>query len=166
MTHKDNIRKAISSVSPADGLAAVFRGGGQPTAEQRQHVQTVASEDALSEYLASPVGQADVAFNRGDLVFQYEQAVQLQKAVIVAMLGSTTTQRTGDASEVLNAVAGRGWEIVSASHVFVSEGHQSRDKFMSSGQNVATKGHTVGYYVFRRSEDNRRDRDFSELPTG
>ena len=31
------------------------------------------------------------------------------------------------------------------------EGSQSRDKFMSSGQNIAVKGTTVGYYLFRRS---------------
>ena len=32
-----------------------------------------------------------------------------------------------------------------------------RDKFMSSGQNVAVKGTTVGYYLFRRCPDNRAD---------
>jgi hypothetical protein len=34
---------------------------------------------------------------------------------------------------------------------------QSRDKFLASGQNVATKGTTVGYYLFRRCEQNRRE---------
>jgi hypothetical protein len=41
--------------------------------------------------------------------------------------------------------------------VFVEEGQQSRDKFMSSGQNVAIKGTTVGYYLFRRCEEHRRE---------
>jgi hypothetical protein len=35
------------------------------------------------------------------------------------------------------------------SFVFVEQGQQSRDKFMSSGQNVAIKGSVVGYYLFR-----------------
>ena len=39
---------------------------------------------------------------------------------------------------------------------FVEQGQESRDKFMSSGQNVAIKGATVGYYLFRRCEANKR----------
>ena len=46
---------------------------------------------------------------------------------------------------------------MNGSFVFVHEGSQSRDKFMSSGQNLAVKGTTVGYYLFRRCEVNRRD---------
>ena len=34
-------------------------------------------------------------------------------------------------------------------------GQQSRDKFMSSGQNVAVAGTVIGYYLFRRCEANR-----------
>jgi hypothetical protein len=40
---------------------------------------------------------------------------------------------------------------------FVEQGQQSRDKFLASGQNVATKGTTVGYYLFRRCEQNQRE---------
>ena len=43
-------------------------------------------------------------------------------------------------------------ELVNGSFVFVEEGQQSRDKFMSSGQNVAVKGTTFGYYLFKRNE--------------
>ena len=46
---------------------------------------------------------------------------------------------------------------MNGSFVFVHEGSQSRDKFMSSGQNLAVKGTTVGYYLFRRCEVNRRE---------
>jgi hypothetical protein len=48
-------------------------------------------------------------------------------------------------------VAREGWELVTGSFVFREQGQQSRDKFMSSGQNVAIKGTTVGYYLFRRA---------------
>ena len=44
---------------------------------------------------------------------------------------------------------------MNGSFVFVEEGSQSRDKFLSSGQNVAVKGSTVGYYLFRRCDENR-----------
>lgn len=74
-----------------------------------------------------------------------------QEAVIVAMVGSNTTQTTVDPVAVLNSVCREGWDLITGSFVFVEEGQQSRDKFMSSGQNVAIKGTTVGYYLFRRA---------------
>jgi hypothetical protein len=40
--------------------------------------------------------------------------------------------------------------------VFVEQGQESRDKFMSSGQNDAIKGEVVGYYLVRRCEANRQ----------
>jgi len=80
-----------------------------------------------------------------------------QQAIIVAMVGSRTSKQTSDPSDILNSVCHEGWELVNGSFVFVHEGSQSRDKFMSSGQNLAVKGSTVGYYLFRRSEANRRE---------
>ena len=79
-----------------------------------------------------------------------------QEAIIVIMVGSTTMKRTSDPSDVLNAVSREGWELVNGSFVFVEEGQQSRDKFMSSGQNIAVKGSTVGYYLFKRNPDFRQ----------
>jgi hypothetical protein len=72
------------------------------------------------------------------------------------MVGSTTRKATGDPSEILNAVCNEGWELVNGSFVFVEQGQQSRDKLMSSGQNVAIKGTVVGYYLFRRCPENRQ----------
>ena len=34
-------------------------------------------------------------------------------------------------------------------------GQQSREKFMSSGQNVSIAGTVLGYYVFKRCDANR-----------
>ena len=98
----------------------------------------------------TPVGQARVAFERGDHLFQYAHDVESQDAVIVSMVGSTTNRSSSDPSEILNGVAREGWELVAGSFVFREQGQQSRDKFLSSGQNVAIKGTTVGYYLFRR----------------
>src|SRR5438552_10673281 len=73
------------------------------------------------------------------------------------MIGSSTSQRTADPTDVLNAVCREGWELINGSFVFVEQGQESRDKFMSSGQNVAIKGTTVGYYLFRRCEENKQE---------
>jgi hypothetical protein len=119
--------------------------------QQRRQAQ---AEKERGQYLSSPVGQAETAFARGDHVFQYSHSVMSQQAIIVAMVGSNTSKTTTDPSEVLNAVCCQGWELVNGSFVFVVEGEQSRDKFMASGQNVAVKGQTVGYYLFRRCPGN------------
>jgi hypothetical protein len=129
--------------------------------EQEQHAAEVRREaDQLQKvrkaFLASPAGQAQTAFDRGDQVFQYAIDVMSQEAIIVAMTGSTTSKKTTDPTEVLNSVCNEGWRLVNGSFVFVEQGQQSRDKFMSSGQNVAIKGTTVGYYLFSRCEENRR----------
>jgi hypothetical protein len=71
------------------------------------------------------------------------------------MTGGRTTRSSTDPVDVLNAVCGEGWELVNGSFVFVEQGQESRDKFMSSGQNVAITGTTIGYYLFRRSEHAR-----------
>jgi hypothetical protein len=123
-------------------------------ADARKQAEQVEKEHQA--FLKSPAGQARLAFERGDHVFQYSMDVISQQAIIVAMIGSSTSRRTSDPVEVLNAVCREGWELVNGSFVFVEEGQQSRDKFLSSGQNVATKGTTIGYYLFRRCESNRR----------
>lgn len=112
--------------------------------------QAAAAEKARDEFTKSPVGRARAAFERGDEVFQYSIDVMSQQAVIVVMVGSATAKKVSDPTDVLNAVCREGWELVNGSFVFVEEGQQSRDKFMSSGQNVAVKGTTFGYYLFKR----------------
>lgn len=124
-------------------------------AEERKRLQAV--ERARGDFFASPAGKARAAFAAGEQVFQYEHDVTSQKAVIVAMVGSGNSKQTSDPSVILNSVCHEGWELVNGSFVFVHEGSQSRDKFMSSGQNLAVKGTTVGYYLFRRCEVNRRE---------
>jgi hypothetical protein len=114
-------------------------------------------ENAKKAFFASPAGQARLAYERGDEVFQYSANVMSQQAIIVAMVGSNVAQRTADPSVILNSVCNEGWELVNGSFVFVEMGQQSRDKFLSSGQNVAVKGATVGYYLFRRNAANRKE---------
>jgi hypothetical protein len=41
--------------------------------------------------------------------------------------------------------------------VFLELGSESRDKFASSGQNIAVKGTIIGYYLFKKAEENKRE---------
>jgi hypothetical protein len=117
--------------------------------EERKRVERI--EKARREFVATPAGQARQAFDRGDHVFQYSIDVMSQQAIIVAMVGSATSAKTTDPTAILNSVCNEGWELLNGSFTFVEQGQQSRDKFLASGQNVAIKGTTVGYYLFRKS---------------
>lgn len=129
----------------------------QRAAVQKQTARQHAAADREARaFAASPVGKARAAFERGDQVFQYSIDVMNQQAIVVIMMGSATAKSTSDPSEVLNAVSREGWELVNGSFVFVEEGQQSRDKFMASGQNVAVKGTTFGYYLFKRNPELRK----------
>lgn len=122
--------------------------------EERKQQQRIEKE--REAFFKSPVGKARTGFERGDHVFQYRIDVHNQEAIIIPMGGGTTSQRTSDPLDILNSVCREGWEIVSGSFVFVEMGSESRDKFASSGQNVAVKGRTDGYYLFRRCPENRQ----------
>jgi hypothetical protein len=124
-------------------------------AEARRRAEEI--EKARQAFFATPAGQARAAFERGDQVFQCDFDVMSQRAIIVAMVGSMTAKTTSDPVDILNSVCREGWELVNGSFVFCEQGQQSRDKFLSSGQNVAIKGTTVGYYLFKRCPENRAE---------
>ena len=126
----------------------------QAAAEQQRAEMQAQREHEL--FLASPQGQARTAFDAGDALFQVDFPVMKQKAEVVAMVGAFNSAKTNDSTQILNDIVGEGWDLVTASFVFVVQGEESRDKFMSSGQNVAVKGETRGYYVFRRDESKKR----------
>jgi hypothetical protein len=103
------------------------------------------------EFARSPQGRARAAFERGDQLFQCALDLQRTHANVSMLFGGQTyTGPTDDPNIVLNAIAQEGWELVSASVVFVETGSETRDKLLASGQNVATRGTTVGFYAFRR----------------
>ena len=130
----------------------------QKAREQAEQRRLAAIEQAKRAFYNTPAGQARDAFDEGDHVFQCNFNVMSQQAIIVAMVGSRTTKSTSDPTAILNSVCREGWELVTGSFVFIEEGSQSRDKLMSSGQNVAVKGSTMGYYLFKRCEANAEAR--------
>jgi len=69
-------------------------------------------EKQWQAFWASPAGQARQAFDSGDHVFQYSLDIINQQAIIVAMIGSTTSKRAQDPTAVLNTVCNEGWELV------------------------------------------------------
>jgi hypothetical protein len=126
-------------------------------AEKAQKEERKRAEEAHKAFLGSPAGQAQLAFERNDSVFQFSMDVKDTKPIVVAMVGATTTTTASDPSAILNSIVRQGWELVNGSFVFHELGSESRDKFLASGQNVAVRGTIIGYYLFRRSEENRTE---------
>jgi hypothetical protein len=120
-------------------------------------------KEALERLLReSPAGQARQAFERGDFIFQTDFDLQNVKAMVVPMFGASNTVKTNDPSAILNAIVREGWKLISAGFVFKELGQESRDKFLASGQQVATKGTVLGYYLFGRDPDVKVETDFDK----
>jgi len=119
--------------------------------EQRKSVEHQSKEE--KRFRESPAGQARLSYQRGDNLFQVSFDIEKVKANIAVMMSAFTTRSANDVSEVLNSIVAEGWDFATLSTAFVSEGEESRDKFLASGQQVAIRGRLVGTYVFTRKVD-------------
>jgi hypothetical protein len=126
-------------------------------AERERSALAEQAEREQKAFNESAAGQARMAVERGDHVFQYSIDVMNQQAIVHSMAslaptGAKTKARTNDPTGVLNSVCDEGWELVTGSFVFVEQGETSRKQALSSKVQVAVKGTVIGYYLFKRSE--------------
>ena len=61
--------------------------------------------------------------------------------------------RRGPATDLLGRIELAGWRLEHANWVYVQTGQNSRDKFLSTGQQVVVTGEVIGIYLFRRDEE-------------
>jgi repressor of nif and glnA expression len=122
----------------------------QRKAVAHQYKEKVKEEERFRE---SPAGKARVSYQRGDNLFQVSFDIEKVQANVAVMVSAFTTRSANDVSEVLNSIVAEGWDFSTLSTAFVSEGEESRDKFLASGQQVAIRGRLVGTYVFTRKVD-------------
>jgi hypothetical protein len=102
----------------------------------------------------SPVGAARQAFEAGDLVFQCSFQALSQRASVSAFAVTEPDQMESDASELLNGICREGWELVDADFVFVPTRESTRNKWILTGSEVSVGGVVIGYYVFKRNEED------------
>ena len=121
--------------------------------EHARQGQQRASKEA--QFWASAYGQAWSAKLAGDRYFQSELEVDSTQqgawSKAVADIRGTTRRYNGQGA-VLTQIEREGWELIQAGFVFKETGQVSRDKFLSSGQQVSTSGTTVGIYLFRATD--------------
>jgi hypothetical protein len=113
-------------------------------------------------FFKSPTGEARAAFEAGAHVFQYEASVKSMTAVVKPIgfgssaIGKLSAIGRGPVA-TLNSVCDEGRELINGSFVFVETGQVSRNKALSTGQQVATSGSVVGCYLFKRNESNKKN---------
>jgi hypothetical protein len=120
-------------------------------AEQEAARRAAQQEEARRRYLASPVGQADTARQRGARFFQ----ISLQESEVKGKSSdwnfsqSTTTTTVHGASDVLGQIEELGWHLEHVGYVFVETGAVDRNKAFSGGTVTRTDGYVQGTYLFR-----------------
>ena len=127
--------------------------------ERQKTDEKVAKGRAAAEaaFLRSPVGRATAARAEGAGFFHVElemsEVGRSNLDLLVGYSGAPGVERKGAGhGDVLAQVEDIGWRLEHVGYVYVETGQVSRDKLLSSGQQVATLGKTVGHFLFRRAE--------------
>jgi hypothetical protein len=109
-------------------------------AEQRQR----------QAYLASPVGLAETARQRGDGFFHLELDISTLGGP-ASSFGSSANQvkRSGGRPDLLGQIEEMGWRLEHVGYVFVETGSTSTNRVLSTGQGSVTRGVVQGIYLFR-----------------
>ncbi len=108
--------------------------------------------DLEAKFWAAPYGQARSAKLARDRFFQIE--IPLDSTRHTGHMGdiSVSARKHSGQGRTLTDIEAEGWELIQAGFVFKETGQISRDKFLSSGQQVNTTGETWGVYLFRATD--------------
>ena len=109
-------------------------------------------ERARREFLASPIGQATTAKEQTQGFFEIQLKVgssQRDSTVWGTNNTNISQNKTETHAGTLSAIEAIGWRLEHVGHVFVVTSESSRDKLLSTGQQTAVSGDTIGIYLFR-----------------
>lgn len=116
--------------------------------------QAKEQEKARQAYLASPVGQAEAAYQSGQMFFQFTcdiTKIQGKSSDFgLAPYWQSTKVTQHRATDVLGQIEEAGWRLEHFQTEFIETGEVSRQKVMSSGSVSRTTGFVQGIYLFRR----------------
>ena len=127
----------------------------QIAADGDAEAQRLGKLEAL--FWSAPYGQARSAKLAGDEYFQIEIPLDSTQHTPYGKgnIAVTATKHSGQ-GRTLSDIEQEGWKLIHAGFVFKETGQISRDKFLSSGQQVNTTGETWGIYLFRATDDPAR----------
>lgn len=118
-----------------------------PTPEEQQQA-------AAAAWWAGPIGQANLARQRGDGFFQTEiphQSIMAQDRWWTTIASPTKTRTTEHRprTDLLSEIEAQGWKLEHVNFVWVQTGEITRDRQFMPGNSTAISGHTIGIYLFR-----------------
>lgn len=130
----------------------------QRSAEQHEQATLEAQqeeESARVELLVSPVEMAATAKEQGQGFFEVQLLVgssQRDSTMFGSNNFAVTNKNVQTHAGTLAAIESIGWRLEHVGHVFVVTNESSRNKFLTSGQQTAVSGETIGIYLFRNSD--------------
>jgi hypothetical protein len=110
--------------------------------EQKKAMEEAAAFDS------SPVGQAIAARKEGAGFFEVQLVVEVRRGR-VSWTGNVDRKATGTHTGTLAEIEAAGWKLEHVGYIFQITGEQTRNQLLTSGQQVAVSGQTVGIYLFR-----------------
>jgi hypothetical protein len=122
----------------------VFKNAEEREAERRARE----AERARAEFMATPVGAATVAMEKGQTFFEVQLEVGGHTGS--AGFGSADGRRHAYSSAaILGRIEKLGWRLEHASYFFMVTGETSSKHMLVSGDETAISGVTIGVYLFR-----------------
>jgi hypothetical protein len=154
----------------------VFRSREERKVEREAKRRREEAQKRRLAWEATDHGRAKVAYDAGEMFFQMQRVISVTKAEVFIMMGASSTSEEVDKSaqggagfmssirdaaaasienlpitQTLAAIEGIGWRLAHAGYTYRETYSESRDKFLASGQQVATAGEIVAIYLFRRA---------------
>jgi hypothetical protein len=121
-------------------------------AEKQEERRAQAEQEAQAKYLASPIGQAETAYQAGQMFFQLTTNIsKIEGKSSDWNYSQSTRTRRFNATDTLGQIEEMGWHLEHVGYVFVETGEVARSKALSSGSVTRTQGYVEGIYLFRRS---------------
>jgi len=137
---------------------------------RREEVERREHEAERLRWEATDHGRAQLAFDAGESFFQVQRVISETKGNVLAMIGaqafsSEVDQSAGSLAGLMNwssrthnlpitqtlaAIERIGWALAHVGYTYRETYSESRDKFLASGQQIATSGEIVAIYLFRR----------------
>lgn len=122
-------------------------------AEQLERQRRAEEKRRQAERFAkTPAGKAKAAYDAGATIYQLSLPLSETSAHVVPLAGAYTHKKDQAHDSILGSIEAQGWRLEHAGYVFRVTGSESRDKFLSSGQQEAVSGQIIGIYIFRRQE--------------
>jgi hypothetical protein len=116
---------------------------------QRRAAEAAEEQRKAEEFARSPVGQATVARQQGQQLFQL-------LLPLAELDGSSSSFGSADnqlkslmQSAVLDEIEKVGWRLERADAVFAETGATSSARVLASGEGTVTRGTIYGLYIFR-----------------